>query len=78
MKPRNSTEKKLLDEVEGFHQAVQQRIIDRHTELDNLKLEQRIAYQNRLQTQGVEGGRMLEFIRHMGGFVDPKKVRCDE
>ena len=73
VKPRNESEKRLLGEAKKFVESIENRIADRHLELDKLRLEQRIEYQNRLKTQGLEGVRMADFIRHVGGWVEKVK-----
>jgi len=66
VKPRTPSERKLLDELNRLREHVEERILLNHEALEVTKQEARLAYQDELTHQGIEGVRMIRFLKSAG------------
>ena len=65
VKPRNASEQRLLDEVSQLGESVRAKILNDHEVSDMLKAEAHMRYKEHLQRSGLEGAKMLEFLRRI-------------
>lgn len=74
VRARTESEKRLLDQAAELQRDLEARIQEHHNMLDTLRLQKRLAYQDRLASQGIEGGKMISFLKGAKLWIDKRKI----
>jgi len=73
VRARSESERALLEEAKRLQAAIVEKIQRDHEQVDKLKRDARLAYQQSLQSQGLEGVRLANFLKRNGLWLEGKR-----